>query len=121
MRSSYLAVKAAQFVDSWFELILPKDFTFRFIPLAYGLLNLFVAMFIEYYVIEYLVFIKLRKRLHNDKKSHRKFLIFEKEMANNHYWPTLSQESLPEATPDILIRQIQVCESIKIFYEFFDL
>lgn len=72
-----------------------------------------MAMFVEYFVIEYLVFIKLRKKLHNVEKSHRKFLVFERDMANNNDWPSISHEPLPEAAPDILIRQNQVC---KIYY-----
>lgn len=97
----------------WFELELPKDMSFRFVLLAYGLANFFVSMFVEYFVIEYLVFTKLRKRLHNVEKSHRKFLKYDRDMANNYNWPPLMQEPLPEAAPDILIRPNQVRKTEK--------
>ncbi|XP_008206786.1 cation-transporting ATPase 13A2 isoform X2 [Nasonia vitripennis] len=111
--SAYLSVAPFEGLADWFELVLPEDMSFRFVLLAYGLANFFVSMFVEYFVIEYLVFIKLRKKLHNVDKSRRKFLKYDRDMGNNNAWPPLTQEPLPEAAPDILIRQNQVTE-IKI-------
>ncbi|XP_011495006.1 PREDICTED: probable cation-transporting ATPase 13A3 [Ceratosolen solmsi marchali] len=111
--SAYLSIGPFEQLAEWFELVLPEDLEFRFILLAYGLANFLISMFVEYFVIEYLVFSKLRKKLHNVDKSRRKFLMYERNMRNNHEWPPLSQEPLPEAAPDILIRQNQLTE-IKI-------
>lgn len=106
--SSYLALAPFEQLAEWFELVLPRDPAFGGLLLAYGLVNFVVAMFVEYFVIDYLVFMKLRKKLHNIEKSRKKFLMFERDMGNNGEWPPLSHEPLPEAAPDILIRQNQV-------------
>ncbi|KAJ8686576.1 hypothetical protein QAD02_022370 [Eretmocerus hayati] len=111
--SAYLSVSPFDRLAGWFELELPDDKQFRLILVAYGLVNFLVAMVVEYLFIEYLVFTKLRKRLHNIDKSRKKFLAFERDMSNANDWPILSQEPLPEAAPDLLIRQNQVTE-IKI-------
>ncbi|XP_014218278.1 probable cation-transporting ATPase 13A3 isoform X2 [Copidosoma floridanum] len=111
--STYLALGPFEFLRNQFELELPDDTNFRLYLLAYGVINFVLAMFIEYFFIEYLVFTKLRKKLHNIEKSPQKFRLFERNMANRIDWPPLSPEPLPEAAPDLLIRQNPVTE-IKI-------
>ncbi|XP_058794306.1 polyamine-transporting ATPase 13A3 isoform X2 [Phymastichus coffea] len=112
--SVYLSVGPFDWLVDWFELEIPEDRNFRYMLLAYGLANFLVAMLVEYLVIDYLVFIKLRKKMHNVEKSRRKFLLHERDMGANGEWPPLSQEPMPEAAPDILIRQSHQVTEIKI-------
>ena len=113
MFSIYLAVSPFDWLANQFELKLPKDMGFRVGLVGYGVANFVVAMIVEHLFVEYLVFGKLRYRWHNVDKSKRKFLAIERDMGRDAKWPPLSAEPLPEAAPDILIRQNNVTE-IKI-------
>lgn len=103
--SIYLAIVPFDWLANWFELVLPEDLRFRFMLVGYGVINLVVSLLVEYLFVEYLVFGKLRYRWHNVDKSRRKFLAIDRDLARDMKWPPISQEPLPEATPDILIRQ----------------
>ncbi|XP_043280695.1 polyamine-transporting ATPase 13A3 isoform X2 [Venturia canescens] len=103
--STYLAIFPFDWLAAQFELVLPTDMTFRYVLVVYGLANFVVAMIVEHFFIDYLVFRKLRYRWHDVEKSKRKFLAIERDMSRDVKWPPLSQEPLPEAAPDILIRQ----------------
>lgn len=113
MFSVYLAVWPFDWLANKFELVLPDDMGFRVALVMYGVANFAVSMIVEHFFIEYLVFGKLRYRWHNVDKSKRKFLAIERDMGRDPKWPPLSAEPLPEAAPDILIRQQNVTE-IKI-------
>ncbi|XP_003695012.1 probable cation-transporting ATPase 13A3 isoform X1 [Apis florea] len=103
--SVYLATFPFEWLSNWFELILPDDVGFRFILVGYGVANFLISLLMEYVFVDYLVFRKLRYRWHNVDKSRRKFLAIDRDMARDLKWPPISQEPLPEAAPDILIRQ----------------
>lgn len=74
----------------WFELKYPPDPTFRMTMVAFGLINFALSMFIEYYLIENLVFRQLRYRFHNIEKSRRKFLSIENHLRQTPSWPPIS-------------------------------
>ncbi|XP_012139702.1 polyamine-transporting ATPase anne boleyn isoform X2 [Megachile rotundata] len=103
--SVYLATFPFEWLANWFELVVPENVGFRFILVGYGVLNLVISLLMENFFVDYLVFSKLRYRWHNVDKSRRKFLAIERDMARDLKWPLISQEPLPEAAPDILIRQ----------------
>nr|XP_050858896.1 polyamine-transporting ATPase 13A3 isoform X2 [Vespula vulgaris] len=103
--SVYLALYPFKWLANWFELVLPDDISFRFVLVTYGAANFLISLFVEYFFVDYLVFSKLRYRWHNIDKSRRKFLAIDRDLARDLKWPPISQEPLPEAAPDILIRQ----------------
>lgn len=103
--SVYLATFPFEWLAVWFELVLPENVNFRFILVGYGVVNFVISLLVEYLFIDYLVFKKLRYRWHNVDKSRRKFLAIDRDMARDIKWPPICQEPLPEAVPDLLIRQ----------------
>jgi len=103
--SAYLAMFPFEWLIDIFELVLPNDLSFRLILVVYGGINFVIAILVEYLFVEYLVFSKLRYRWHDVDKSRRKFLAIERDMARDLKWPPISQEPLPEAVPNVLIRQ----------------
>ncbi|KAG7209851.1 hypothetical protein KM043_011455 [Ampulex compressa] len=103
--SIYLAICPFDWLVKWFELVLPDDLGFRFILVTYGAANFLISLLVEYLFVDYLVFGKLRYRWHNVDKSRRKFLAIERDLARDLKWPPICKEPLPEAAPDILIRQ----------------
>lgn len=104
MFSVYMTLSPFEWLRSQFELKLPED-NFGYILVIYGFSNFVLSMIVEYFLIEYLVFGKLRYRWHDVNKSKKRYLAIERDMSRDHKWPPLSQEPLPEAAPDILIRQ----------------
>lgn len=103
--SVYLALFPFKWLADWFELVLPDDLGFRFVLVAYGAANFVISLIVEYFFVDYLVFGKLRYCWHNIDKSRRKFLAIDRDLGRDLKWPPISQEPLPEAAPDILIRQ----------------
>lgn len=78
-----------KFVE-WFDLRYPPDPTFRYTMVGFGLTNFLISMFIEYYLIENLLFRRLRYRFHNIEKSRRKFLSIENHLRQTPSWPPIS-------------------------------
>ncbi|XP_012263211.2 polyamine-transporting ATPase 13A3 isoform X1 [Athalia rosae] len=103
--SVYMTLFPFKWLADTFELELPTDVGFRYVLVIYGFANFVLAMFVEYFVVEYIVFGKLRYRWHNVDKSKKRYLAIERDMAADYKWPPISQEPLPEAAPDLLIRQ----------------
>ncbi|XP_014299673.2 polyamine-transporting ATPase 13A3 isoform X1 [Microplitis demolitor] len=114
MFSSYLAICPFDWLAHQFELVLPPETSFRVRLVLYGAANLIIALFVECFIVDYLISGKLRYRWHNVDKSKRKFLAIERDMLKNTKWPPLTQEP---PTPDVavpdLIRRNTVTE-IKI-------
>lgn len=74
----------------WFELVYPPNATFRITLVALGAINFLLSMFIEYFLIDYVLFRQLRYRFHNIEKSRRKFLSIENHLRLTPSWPPIS-------------------------------
>lgn len=74
----------------WFELMYPPSATFRITLVALGAINFLLSMFIEYFLIDYVLFRQLRYRFHNIEKSRRKFLSIENHLRLTPSWPPIS-------------------------------
>lgn len=85
-----LAVWPWELFTSWFELVYPPDMTFRLTIVGLGFVNFLLSMFIEYFLIENLLFRRLRYRFHNIEKSRRKFLSIENHLRQTPSWPPIS-------------------------------
>lgn len=103
--SSYLAISPCAWLRTQFELDLPDDFGFRVGLVAYGFANLVLAILVEHFLIEYLIFQKLRQKWRNVDKSKRSFLRIERDLLKDQKWPPLTQEPPQETSSDIVIRQ----------------
>lgn len=75
----------------WFELEYPADPTFRLTLVAFGWINFGLSMLIEHFIIDDLLFKRLRYRFHNIEKSRRKFLSVENYLRQKPSWPPISQ------------------------------
>lgn len=79
--------------------MLPEHFQFRLYLLAYAFVNFLVSIAVEVFVIEHLVFKKLRFKFHNLDKSKRKYLGIERDLSENAKWPPLTSEFRSAASP----------------------
>lgn len=86
----FLAIYPFQFLITFLKLVLPPDYMFRVYLVLYGLANFLISLFIEEFIVEYLLFKKLRYLFHNIHKSRRKYLAIENELRQNYKWPTIS-------------------------------
>ena len=85
----YVAVYPPEFIIEVLELVMPP-YEFGLYLIAYGILNFVVGMIIETFIVEYLLFKKMRYNFHDIEKSHKKFLRIENLLRLNAKWPPLS-------------------------------
>lgn len=97
--SVYLALYPSNFLMYEFELALPEHFQFRLYLLAYALGNFLASIVVEVFIIEHLVFKKLRFKFHNIHKSKRKYLAIERDLNSDTKWPPLTSEFRSAASP----------------------
>lgn len=86
-----LTIAPWQKFTDWFDLEYPPDLSFRLTLVAFGFINFGLSMVIEFFVIDNLLFRKLRYRFHNIEKSRRKFLSIENDLRQKPSWPPISQ------------------------------
>lgn len=89
--SIVLTVAPFQWTTSLFDLMYPPDPVFRFTLVGFGLCNFVLSMCIEVFLIDNLLFRRLRYRFHNIEKSRRKFLSVENHLRQQPSWPPISQ------------------------------
>lgn len=95
--SIILTVKPPQFIIDSFELVLPPPGNpqaefFRWQMILLSLLYSALAIFIEYFIIDYLCYRKCKSKLHNVDKSKKKYLAIERDLQQDKTWPPLSPE-----------------------------
>lgn len=91
--SVYIIVFPPDFLIRLFQLVMPKvpdGDGFRYMLLGYGLATFLIALFIERFIVDYLLTKKLRYRFHNIEKSRKKFLAIENYLRLTSKWPPLS-------------------------------
>ncbi|XP_055377256.1 polyamine-transporting ATPase 13A3 [Condylostylus longicornis] len=88
----YLTLIPHEPIANFFELKVPDDFNFRGFLIGYGAVNFILAIFIECFIVEYLLFKKFQKSQFsiNYEKQHRKYLQMEDELKHNMKWPPIS-------------------------------
>ncbi|KAJ9592472.1 hypothetical protein L9F63_015888, partial [Diploptera punctata] len=97
----YLTLNPAEWVRERFELMVPPQWDFRNTMVALAFANLVLAAFIEYFVIEFVVFKKLRYKFHNIEKSHKKFLSVERNLQRCPMWPPIAKEVPTEIPTEV--------------------
>jgi cation-transporting P-type ATPase 13A2 len=93
MITLYLALYPSEFIREKLELITPPQsemISFGIILICYGIVNFLIGVFIEHFIVEFILFRKLRYRFHNIEKSRKKFLSIENYLRTTVKWPPLS-------------------------------
>ncbi|KAI5749947.1 hypothetical protein M8J76_011676 [Diaphorina citri] len=96
----YLTIGPFEWLRAYFELKLPPGFEFKIIVICLALINFILAAFHEFFVCDYLLFHKLRKKLRKHKRWRKPYLNVESELKHDKTWPPLCSEFL--VTPDLL-------------------
>ncbi|XP_076242344.1 polyamine-transporting ATPase 13A3 isoform X2 [Calliopsis andreniformis] len=88
----YITVYPAEWIINLLELQVPPVYDWRIIILALALTNFIVCIFVETFLIEYLVEKKLKYKFYRPEKSKKRYLRIEHELKNNLSWPKLDKE-----------------------------
>ena len=90
--SVYLTLWPAQWCIDLFESVMPPegdpDATFfRYQIIIFAVINCLLAIIIENFIVEYLIYQKLRPMIHNIQKSKRKYIDIIRKLENDKAWP----------------------------------
>ncbi|XP_019699180.2 probable cation-transporting ATPase 13A3 isoform X2 [Harpegnathos saltator] len=88
----YITVYPADWVVKALDLILPPTYDWRFIILALALVNFFICLFIESFVIEYVIENILRIKLYKPRKAKKLYVKMEYEEKKYGNWPPFGKE-----------------------------
>lgn len=98
----YITVYPAAWIMSALQLILPPDFGWRLSILAIACANFFVCLFVESFIIEFLIEKKLRPKFYRPDKSKKQYLVVNHYLKNNSAWPRLnSAQPILPTTPSV--------------------
>lgn len=86
----WLVLGPPPFLTNLFGLVMPPANDFRVMLLGYGAVNFVVAVFIEMFIVEFLLFKQMRHRFDAAEKSTKKFLSIENDLRKNPSWPPIS-------------------------------
>ncbi|KAH8384957.1 hypothetical protein KR200_011995 [Drosophila serrata] len=88
----YLTVYPSQWIADFFQLVVPPVMSFRYVMLLYGLAAFICHVFVETFLVEYLVFKKYQvKRDQNWITSKQKYMRLEYDVLNNVNWPPINE------------------------------
>lgn len=98
----YITVYPAEWIVNLLELLVPPTYDWKIIILALALANFVVCIFIETFVIEYMIEKILKSKFYRPEASKKEYLRVEHELKNNSSWPKLNKElpTLP-LTPSV--------------------
>ncbi|KAA0202259.1 hypothetical protein HAZT_HAZT011879 [Hyalella azteca] len=92
--SLYITLWPHDVLVNWLELVMPpaddsSAMFFRYQIVIIAAINSLLAMFIEYFIVDYLMYQKVRPKMHNIEKSKKKFLAIEANLKCDKTWPPL--------------------------------
>uniref|UniRef100_A0A1B6M5K1 Cation-transporting ATPase n=1 Tax=Graphocephala atropunctata TaxID=36148 RepID=A0A1B6M5K1_9HEMI len=87
----YITVSPAQWIIDFLQLRFPPKLDFPLVVLGLALGNFVISSILETFVVQYLMFKKLRYCNHDIKKSRRKYLAIAEEIDTDRDWPPISK------------------------------
>lgn len=88
----YLVVYPSDWIANFFQIIVPPDMSFRYIMLLYGAAAFISHVFLENFVVEYLVFKRFQvRREQNVNTSTRKYMRLEYNIKSFDNWPPITE------------------------------
>ncbi|KAH8298702.1 hypothetical protein KR018_009473 [Drosophila ironensis] len=88
----YLVIYPSEWVANFFQLIVPPEMKFRYTMLVYGVVAFLCHMFVESYLVEFLIFKKYQvKREQSWATSKQKYMQLEYDITNIVNWPPITE------------------------------
>nr|XP_043069563.1 polyamine-transporting ATPase 13A3 isoform X3 [Drosophila bipectinata] len=92
----YLAIYPSEWVSNFFQLIVPSAMKFRYIIIIYGIAAFACHIFVESYLVEYLIFKKYQvKREQSWTTSKQKYMRLEHDITQMANWPPITETYEP--------------------------
>ncbi|XP_016982334.2 polyamine-transporting ATPase 13A3 isoform X2 [Drosophila rhopaloa] len=102
----YLVIYPSDWAANFFQLIVPPVMSFRYIMLVYGAAAFICHVFVESFLVEYLVFKKYQvKRDQNWVTSKQKYMRLEYDISKIDNWPLITEVYEPNNCTDWEIDQ----------------
>ncbi|XP_017072484.1 probable cation-transporting ATPase 13A3 isoform X2 [Drosophila eugracilis] len=102
----YLVIYPSDWVAHFFQLIVPPVMSFRYIMLAYGAAAFTSHIFVESFLVEYLIFKKYQvQREKNWVTSKQKYMRLEHDISKIKNWPPITEVYEPNNFTDWEIEQ----------------
>ncbi|XP_043258655.1 polyamine-transporting ATPase 13A3-like isoform X1 [Colletes gigas] len=89
---TYITVYPAEWIINLLEILVPPAYDWKIIILALALTNFVVCVFVETFVIEYMIEKILKSKFYRPENSKKKYLRVEHELKNDLSWPKLNNE-----------------------------
>ncbi|XP_076391219.1 polyamine-transporting ATPase 13A3 isoform X1 [Megachile rotundata] len=89
---AYITVYPAHWIINTLKLRLPPSYHWSIIILALALANFLTCLFVETFIIEYIIEKKFRSRFYRPEKSKKEYFKVEYQLKNDFGWPPLSNE-----------------------------
>ncbi|KAF2362000.1 P-type ATPase subfamily V [Trinorchestia longiramus] len=101
--SVYITIWPGQILIDWLELVMPpaddsSAVFFRYLIVIFAIINSILAVIIEHFIVDYLIYRKIRPKCHNIEKSKKKFLSIEHTLSSDKQWPPLEVPLRPRTT-----------------------
>lgn len=86
----WLVLGPPPFLANLFGLVIPPALDFRLMLVGYGIVNFIIAIFIEMFIVEYLLFKRMSQKVRTIEKSSKQYLVIENDLRKNPSWPPIS-------------------------------
>ncbi|XP_076292849.1 polyamine-transporting ATPase 13A3 [Lasioglossum baleicum] len=89
---TYITVYPAEWIVSLLELRVSPAYDWKIIILALALVNFVVCIFVEMFLIEYMIEMKLKSKFYRPEKSKKEYLRVDHELQRDSSWPKLDRD-----------------------------
>lgn len=89
--SAYITLYPAQWIVNFLQLRFPPNIKFPLVVIALALCNFVVSLILESFIVQYLMFKKIRSCNADLKDTSREYLTIEKELNLEKDWPPISK------------------------------
>ncbi|XP_022217450.2 probable cation-transporting ATPase 13A3 isoform X1 [Drosophila obscura] len=97
----YLVVYPSEWVANFFQLVVPPVMSFRYVMLIYGAAAFVIHVFVESFLVEYLVFKKYQVRRDQSwTTSKQQHMRLEYNITTNDNWPPITEVYEPHESTD---------------------
>ncbi|XP_078034110.1 polyamine-transporting ATPase 13A3 isoform X2 [Augochlora pura] len=88
----YITVYPANWIVNLLMLQVPPTYDWKIIILALAVVNFVVCIFVEMFLIEYVIEMKLKSKFYRPEKSKKEYLRVNHELQHDSSWPNLNRD-----------------------------
>ncbi|KZC11791.1 putative cation-transporting ATPase 13A3 [Dufourea novaeangliae] len=89
---AYITLYPADWIVNLLELLVPPVYNWRIIILGLAFVNFVVCIFVETFLMEYMIEMKFKSKIYRPEKSRKEYLRIQHELQHDSSWPKLNKE-----------------------------